>query len=159
MIIKNENKNLSRTRKRRIKRRNKTNDDMNLLLSKIRYEKKTKNKNLDKFRQLKILLVRIKYADKPKNLESALKELNKIQVIDKNLHEIKDEILLYYVGEFEMDGDLKVGDQIRQIVTRFKIMDNFEAYIISLDQDYDSEDAIFNGYIYKLDTAQFNKVN
>ena len=58
-----------------------------------------------------------------------------------------------------MDGDLKVGDQIRQTVTRFKNMDNFEAYINSIDRDYDSEDALFNGHIYKLDTPQFNKVN
>ena len=58
-----------------------------------------------------------------------------------------------------MDGDLKIGDQIRQTVTRFKNMDNFEGYINSIDRDYDSEDAIFNGYIYKLDTPQFNKVN
>ena len=58
-----------------------------------------------------------------------------------------------------MTGNLKVGDQIRQTVTRFKNMDNFEAYINSIDQGYDSEDAIFNGYPYKLDTAQFKKVN
>ena len=38
-------------------------------------------------------------------------------------------------------------------------MDNFEAYINSIDRDYDSEDAIFNGYFYKLDTPHFNKVN
>ena len=110
-------------------------------------------------KQLEILLVRIYYTDKPKKLESALKELNKIQVIDKNLHEVKNEILLDYVGEFEMDGGLKVGDQIRQTDTRFKNMDKFGAYINSLDQDYDSEDAIFNGYIYDSDTPQFNKVN
>ena len=80
--------------------------------------------------------------------------------IDKNLHEIKQKIFRDYVGEFEMDGDLlKAGDQIRQTVTRFKIMDKFEAYINSLDQDYHSEDAIFNGYIYELDTPQFNKEN
>ena len=42
-----------------------------------------------------------------------------------------------------MDGDLKVGDQIRKTVTRFKNMDNFEAYINSMDRDYDSEDATF----------------
>ena len=35
-------------------------------------------------KQLEILLVRIKYADKPNKLESVLKELNKIQAIDKN---------------------------------------------------------------------------
>ena len=58
-----------------------------------------------------------------------------------------------------MTGTLEVGDQIRQTVTRFKSMDNFEAYISSIDQDYDSEEAVFNGYPYKLDTAQFKKVN
>ena len=85
--------------------------------------------------------------------------MNEIQVIVKNLHEIKNEKLLEYAGEFEMDGYLKVVDQIRQTVTRFKNMDNFEAYINSIGQDYDSEDAIFNGFIYKLDTPQFKKVN
>ena len=38
-------------------------------------------------------------------------------------------------------------------------MENFEAYINFIDQDYDSEDAIFNGYIYKLDTPHFKKSN
>ena len=38
-------------------------------------------------------------------------------------------------------------------------MDEFEAYINSIDQDYDSEDSIFNGYIYKIDTPDFNIVN
>ena len=40
MIIDNENKKLSRNRKRRIDRRNKTNDDMKLLLNKIKSERK-----------------------------------------------------------------------------------------------------------------------
>ena len=31
--------------------------------------------------------------------------------------------------------------------------------INSINQDYNSEDAIFNGYIYKLNTLQFKKVN
>ena len=38
-------------------------------------------------------------------------------------------------------------------------MDDFEAYINANDQDYESEDADFNGYIHKLDTPKFNKVN
>ena len=86
---------------------------MKKLLNKIKSEKKKKFKNDEKTKQLEILLVRIKYADKPDKLENALKELNKIQVIDKNLHEIKIEILRDYSGEFEMVGNLKVGDQIR----------------------------------------------
>ena len=159
MIINNGNKKLSRNRKKRIDRKNKMNDDMKLLLNKSKSEKKKKNKTFDKIKQLEILLVRIKYADKPNKLESALKELNKIEVIDKNLHEIKNEILQYYIGTFEMVGNSKVGDQIRQTRLRLRNMDDFEAYINSIDEDYDAEDAIFKGYIYKIDTPQFNKVN
>ena len=159
MIINNENKKLSKNRKRRITRTLNMNNDMKLLLNKIKSEKKKRNKNLDKIKELEILLVNIKYANDPKRLEKALKELNKIQVIDKNLHEVKNEILLNYTDVFEMVGNLKVGDQIRQSHIRFRNMDDFEAYINSIDQDYDSDDSIFNGYIYKIDTPQFNKVN
>ena len=37
-------------------------------------------------------------------------------------------------------------------------MDDFESYINAIDIDYDSEDVIFTGYIYKLNTPQFNVV-
>ena len=83
----------------------------------------------------------------------------KIYVNNLNLHEIKNEILLHYVGLFEMVGNLKVGDQIRQTNIRFKNMVDFEAYINYIDEDYDAEDAILNGHIYKIITLQFNKVN
>ena len=158
MIMDNETKKLSRNRKRRLERKNKMSSDMKLLLNKIKSEKKKKNKNLDKIKQIEILLVNIKYANDPNKLESALKELNKIHVIDKNLHEIKNEIILDYISTFEMVGNLKVGDQIRQTHIRFRNMDDYEAYINSIDQDYDSDDSIFNGYIYKINTPQFNKI-
>ena len=109
----NENKKLSRNTRRRINRRNKIIEDKKLILNKIKSETKKKNKIFDKFKQLEIVLVRMKYADKPNKLESALKALNKIQVINKNLHEIKKK-LLDYDGAFEMVGNLKVGDKIRQ---------------------------------------------
>ena len=48
MIINNENKKLSRNRKRRIDRKNKINNDMKLLLNKIKSEKKKKVKILIK---------------------------------------------------------------------------------------------------------------
>ena len=137
----------------------KINDDMKLLLKKIKTEKKNKNKNLDKIKQLEILLVRNKYADKPDKLESALKDIKKIQVIDKNLQAIKNEILLDYAGAFEMVGNLKVGDQIGRTNIRFRNMDDFGSYINFIDEGYDADDCIFNGYIYKLDTPQFNKIN
>ena len=75
------------------------------------------------------------------------------------LHEIKHEILFDYEGEFEMVGNLKVGDQIRETRIRFRNINDYEAYINTIDQDYDSEDTISDGYIYKLITPQFNKVN
>ena len=144
----NKNKKLSRNKKRRIHRRNKTNDDMKLILKKIESETEKKIKNFDKIKELEVQLVRIKNADKPDKLESALRELNKFQKINKNLHEIKNEIVLDYTGAFEMVGNLKIGDQIRQTNTRFRNMDDYEAYINAIDQDYDSEEALFNGYIY-----------
>ena len=58
-----------------------------------------------------------------------------------------------------MVGNLKVVDQIRQTNFRFRNVDDYQAYINAIDQDYESEDAFFNGYIYKMDTPQFNKVN
>ena len=48
MRIDNENKKLSLNTKRRNDRKNKLNDDMKLLLNKIKLEKKKKKKNLDK---------------------------------------------------------------------------------------------------------------
>ena len=143
-ILNNENKKISRNRKRK----NNIDNKVKLLL----------NKNLDKIKQIE--LVNIKYAKDPNKLQSALKELNKIQVVNKNLHEIKKhEVLADYSGEFEMIGNLKIGDQIRQTRIRFRNISDYEAYINSIDHDYDSEDAIFNGYIYKISAPHFNKIN
>ena len=38
-------------------------------------------------------------------------------------------------------------------------MDDFKAYINAIGEGYDAEDGIFVGYIYKINTPQFNKVN
>ena len=153
MIKINENKKLSRNRKRRNERTNEMGGDVKILLNKTKSEKKKKNKNLDKIKQLEILFKKIKHADNPNKLQSELKKLN------KNLHEIKQEKLIDYNGEIEMVGNLKVGDQIRQTHIRFRNMDDFESYTNSIDEGYDADGCIFNGYIYKLKTPQFIKVN
>ena len=90
-------------------------------------------------------MVKIKYDNNPIKLQSALKEFNEIQVVDKNSHEIKQEILVDYTGEFEMIGRLKIADHIRETHIRFRNITDYEAYINSIDQDYESEDAIFIG--------------
>ena len=121
--------------------------------------RRKKNKNIDKFRELQIELLENKYLNKPGKLEIALRELNKVEVIDKNLHDIKHEISLHYTGEFEMVGNLRVDDHIRDTRVRFKNYNDYEAYINKIDQDYESDDAILNGYFYKLGSPHFNKVN
>ena len=57
-----------------------------------------------------------------------------------------------------MVGKLSVGDQIRMTHIRFRNITDYEAYIISIDEGYDGEDAIFNGYFYKINTPQINSV-
>ena len=127
LIIDNENKNLSRKRKRRIQRIFKMNYDLKSLLNKIKSEKKKKNKNFDKNKHLDILLVRIKYAKNPNKLQSVLKELNQIHVVNKILHEIKQELLKDDTGEFEMIGDKENGDQSRQTNIRFRNVADYES--------------------------------
>ena len=96
----NENKKLSRSRKRGSERNIKMGDKMKSLLNKIKSEKKKKKKTVDKIKQLKIELVKIKYSNKPDKLQNVLKELSKIQVVSKNYFEIKNEKLGFYAGEF-----------------------------------------------------------
>ena len=114
---------------------------------------------IDKIKNLEIELVNIKYANKLNKLAYQLKELNKIHLIDKILNEIKNEILLDYTAEFEMVGELSIADHIRQTHIRFRNINDYESYINAFEQDYVSEDAVFNGYSYKLNITQFNLVN
>ena len=78
---------------------------------------------------------KIKFSNNPIKLQSELKELNKIQVVYKNLHEIKRKMLVEYTCELEMVGNLKVGDQVRQTHLRCRIIDDHESYINAIDND------------------------
>ena len=83
---------------------------------------------------------------------------DKMYVNNLNLHEIKNEILQDYTGDFELNGKMIIGPVEYKTNIRFKNMDDFETYINAIDVDYDSEDVIFTGYVYKLDTPQFKVV-
>ena len=83
---------------------------------------------------------------------------NKIFINNLNLHEIKDEILHDYSGDFELNGKMIVGPVEHKTNIRFKNMDDFERYINAIDIDYDSEDVTFTGYLYKLNTPHFKVV-
>ena len=83
---------------------------------------------------------------------------DELYVNNLNLHEIKNQILEDYTGDFELIGKMIIGPVEHKTNIRFKNMDDFERYINAIDIDYDSEDVIFSGYIYKLDTPQFKVV-
>ena len=134
-------------------------DKMKKFLYKIKSEKKKKNKNFDKTENLEIELVKVKYAINPNKLQSEIKELNKIQVVNKNLHEIKQKNLIDHAGDFEMNGTWQLGNQFRHTHIRFINNTDYEAYVNAIDQDYGSDHAIFNGFIYKIKTPQLNLVN
>ena len=68
--------------------------------------------------------------------------------IEKNLEEIRNEILRGYTNEFEVVGSLIVGDQIRQTHITFRTIDDSESHNNSIDEGYGAEDAIFIGYLY-----------
>ena len=104
-------------------------------------------------------MVEIKYVNNHAKIEYELKKMNKIQVTDKNSDEIKQEIIRDYDSQFEMIGKLSVGDQIRETHIIFRKITDYELYINSIDDGYDAEDAIFNFYINKISTPQFNLVN
>ena len=77
-----------------------------------------------------------------------------------NLHEIKIEILEDYTGDFELIGSMLVGEIEQKTNIRFKNVDDFQSYINAIDNSgYDSEDVIFTGWLYKLNTPEFKKVN
>ena len=76
------------------------------------------------------------------------------------LHEIKNEILKDYTGDFELIGSMLVGEIEQKTNIRFKNVDDFERYNNAIDNSgYDTEDVIFTGWLYKLNTLEFKKVN
>ena len=64
-----------------------------------------------------------------------MKELNKVRVVNENLHKIKNERLLDYTGEFEKIGESSIADHIRQTHIRFRNVADSESCINAVDQD------------------------
>ena len=102
--------------------------------------------------------IEIKVKDNDLGRFSELATSNKIYINNLNLHEIKNEILQGYTGDFELNGLLIIGTIEHKTNIRFKIMDDFETYMNAIYIDYDSEDVTFTGYVYKLTTPQLNVV-
>ena len=85
---------------------------------------------------------------------------NKKYVNGLNLHEIKIEISLNYTGDFELIGSMLIGEIEQKTNIRFKIVYAFETSFNARDNGgYDSEGVSFTGWLYKLNTPEFNKVS
>ena len=87
-----------------------------------------------------------------------LAKTNRKYVNGLNLHEIKNEYLEDYTGDFELNGLMIIRPIEHKTIIRFKNMKDFERYINAIDFDYDSEDVTFTVYVYKLNTPQFKVV-
>ena len=61
------------------------------------------------------------------------------------MHEIKQEKLVDFTGEFQVVGKLSLGDQIRETQFRFRNMDDFKSSVNAIDEGYEAKDAIFIG--------------
>ena len=83
---------------------------------------------------------------------------NRKYVNGLNLHEIKNEILEEYTGGFELIGSMMIGETEQKANISFKKVDDFETFINVIDNGvYDSQDVVFTGSFYKLNTPDFNK--
>ena len=58
-----------------------------------------------------------------------------------------------------MIGDLTIVEHIPKTHFRFRINNDYEAYINGIDKDYDSKNSIITGVFYKLDTPVFHLIN
>ena len=131
---------LQRTKQKMIRKQNESNKEIK------QSERRQKRANV------------VKYIDIGRFFELAT--TNRKYVNGLNLHEIKKEILDDYTGDFELIGSKLIGELEIETKSRFKNVDDFENYINSIDNaGYDSEDVIFTGWLYKLNTPEYKKVN
>ena len=83
---------------------------------------------------------------------------NRIYVNGLNLPEKKSEILIDYTGYIEMIGKIVVEEiEPKKTNIRFENIANYEVYKKAYGLDYDSEDVILTGWLYKLNTPDFNR--
>ena len=58
-----------------------------------------------------------------------------------------------------MIRSMRLGETEQKTDYRFKNIASFETYNNAIDVDYNSEDVIFTGWLYKLNTPEYTRVN
>ena len=71
-------------------------------------------------------------------------------VVGLILHEVENDLLGDYEGEFERIVPLISGEHIRKIHIRLRNFNDYETYIKAIDIDYDSEDSIFTVFFKEI---------
>ena len=148
---------------------------MNSVMNKTQLQKTKKKTNLEKKNlirrqnELNVVMKQIKRREKRQSLIDEDIDLgrffelatgNRKYVNGLNLHEIKNEILEDYTGDFELIGSMLVGEVEQKTNIRFKNVDDIENYFNAIDNSgFDSDDVIFTGWLYKLNTPEIKKVN
>ena len=141
---------------------------MNKVLNKIQLQKTKKEKLSRRQNESNIAIKQNERRQRRENMVEdidicrffELATTDRKYVNGSNLHEIENEILEDYTGVFELFGSMLVGEVEQKTNIRFKKDDDFESYINAIDNIvYDSEDVIFTGWLYRLNTPEFQKVN
>ena len=55
-----------------------------------------------------------------------------------------------YIGDFEMLGVIAKGEHKQSTGMRFENNEHYEPYFLNIDLDYDADDILFTGFIYKI---------
>ena len=84
---------------------------------------------------------------------------SKISANSLNLHEINSEVLSDFTDDFEMTVSMLIGEVEQKRTIRFRKIEDLETYITAIDVDYDREDVIFTGWLFKLSTPHLNMVS
>ena len=68
---------------------------------------------------------------------------NKEYVNSISSHELENEFLEDYAGDFEMIGSMLTGGREQKTNIRFEKIDDYEKYVNAIVVDYDSQDVNF----------------
>ena len=75
------------------------------------------------------------------------------------MHQTKSEKIFDFTGDFELIGFMLIAELERRTNSKFKTIDDFETYNNAIGVDYNGGDVILTGWLYKLNTLQFNSVS
>ena len=92
-------------------------------------------------------------------LINLIKELNKKEVYNMILHEIKNEVLGDYNGVLEMVGSIDLVKKIEKLKSGLEIRKIIKHIRVVFDEGYNADDSIFTRYLFILETPAFHLVN